>query len=76
MKELQSIDYAMPLMSDHYTYGESELRDSTAWDGDIMHACVCDSNWAVGLNKFDTQLAEYFGADCSMRKSIHSVALS
>ena len=68
MKELQSVEYAMPLMAAHYAYGESALRDSTAWDGDIMHVCVCDSNWEVGLNKYDTQLAEYFGADCSMRK--------
>jgi hypothetical protein len=55
-------------MSDHFEYGESTLRDSTAWDGDIMHACVCDSTWEVGLNKYNTQLSEYFGADCSMRK--------
>jgi len=68
MKELQSITYAQPLMSTHYEYGVSSLRDSTAWDGDTMHTCVCDSNWPVGLNRYAAQLPEYFGPDCSLRR--------
>jgi hypothetical protein len=63
------MEYAQPLMSTHYAYGESSLRDSTAWDGDTMYTCVCDSNWEVGLSRYQTQLPEYFGPDCSLRKS-------
>lgn len=69
--ELQYLEYAMPLMESHFSYGESVLRDTTAWDGDIMHVCVCDSNWDVGLKKYQSQLPEYFGADCSMRRCPH-----
>ena len=68
MKELQNLDYSLPLMDANYAYGESSLRDKTAWDGDTMYMCVCDSNWPVGLTKYKTQLPEYFGADCSKRE--------
>ena len=30
-------------------------------------SCVCESSWAVGLGKGETQSAEYFGPDCSLR---------
>jgi predicted alpha/beta-fold hydrolase len=40
--------------------------DSVAWDHDVMHGCLCDSTWAVGYGQGETQLAEYFGADCSL----------
>jgi hypothetical protein len=40
--------------------------DSVAWDHDVMHGCLCDSTWAVGYTQGETQLAEYFGADCSL----------
>lgn len=69
MKELQNLDYAQPLMTTNYEYGVSALRDTSAWDGDIMHACVCDSTWDVGLARYHTQVPEYFGPDCSMSKS-------
>jgi len=42
--------------------------DTVAWDHDVIHGCLCDSSWAVGYGDGQTQLAEYFGADCSLRK--------
>ncbi|KAH8079100.1 mastigoneme protein [Aureococcus anophagefferens] len=33
-----------------------------------MQGCLCDSDWAVGLGDGETQVAEYFGADCSRRR--------
>lgn len=44
--------------------------DTKAWDWDVMHGCLCDSSWAVGYNTGETQLAEYFGADCSLSEYI------
>jgi hypothetical protein len=31
---------------------------------------VCDSSWEVGWLRGQTQLPEYFGADCSQRKQL------
>jgi hypothetical protein len=33
-----------------------------------MQGCLCDSAWPVGYGEGETQLAEYFGADCSLSK--------
>ena len=35
----------------------------------MVHGCVCDSSWAVGYKEGETQLAEYFGGDCSLSQS-------
>ena len=37
------------------------------WESNTLHACVCESSWPVGLRANETQQAEYFGADCSLR---------
>jgi len=41
--------------------------DGSAWDADMIFGCVCDSGWVVGLDGNQTQEAEYFGPDCSLR---------
>jgi hypothetical protein len=38
------------------------------WDESKLYGCVCDSSWTVGLESGETQQAEWFGADCSLRK--------
>jgi EGF-like domain len=38
------------------------------WDAETFHACVCDSFWPVGLKNGEVQEAEFFGADCSLRR--------
>jgi hypothetical protein len=43
-------------------------NDTTTWDDLMTYACVCDSSWSVGLAAGQTQAAEWFGADCSLRK--------
>lgn len=40
-----------------------------------MYACLCDSSWEVGLDAGQRQQAEYFGADCSQRKSLSGIPL-
>ena len=39
----------------------------TCVESNTLHACVCESSWPVGLRANETQQAEYFGADCSLR---------
>ncbi len=41
--------------------------DGTGWDADMIFGCLCDSGWKVGLDSNETQEAEYFGPDCSLR---------
>lgn len=43
-------------------------QSSAAWDSQKIIACVCESSWPVGLGANQTQEAEWFGPDCSMRK--------
>ena len=38
-----------------------------SWDHEMFTACVCDSSWSVGLDSGETQQAEWFGPDCSLR---------
>jgi hypothetical protein len=33
-----------------------------------LYGCVCDNSWTVGLAATQTQGAEWFGLDCSMRR--------
>jgi hypothetical protein len=42
--------------------------DTSAWDWNVLYGCLCDSSWPVGYGDGDTQLAEYYGADCSLSK--------
>lgn len=67
MRQISENSEGIPLLSANYEYGYN--TDTAAWDADIIHACVCDSSWSVGLGAGQTQLAEYFGPDCSQRES-------
>jgi hypothetical protein len=42
--------------------------DGNTWDAQSMMGCVCDSSWAVGLARGETQLAEFFGPACEKRR--------
>ena len=44
-----------------------EQASGQGWDADRIYGCVCDSGWSVGLAAGQTQEAEWFGPDCSMR---------
>jgi len=44
------------------------FEETVTWDEDMIHGCVCDSSWAVGLASGESQEAEFFGPDCSMRR--------
>lgn len=59
-----------------YEYGTADAIATTAWDHSVMHGCVCDSSWKVGYGEGETQLPEYFGADCSLRKNLSSLSRS
>ena len=43
------------------------IMNDTAWDGNKIYGCVCDSSWEVGLGYGQTQEPEWFGPDCSLR---------
>jgi len=64
MKQMALIEDALPLSAATTYSGDS---DTTTWDEDMVHGCVCDSSWAVGLGSGQTQTPEWFGADCSLR---------
>jgi hypothetical protein len=63
MRELALSSEAQPLTSANHEYGYDTA--GVAWDADIIHACLCDSSWPVGLGAGERQLSEYFGPDCS-----------
>ena len=48
--------------------GTPPAQSQEAWDADRIYACVCDSAWPVGFGAGETQLGEWFGPDCSLRK--------
>ncbi|KAF0690648.1 Aste57867_17954 [Aphanomyces stellatus] len=45
----------------------SALTTYSLWDANRIFGCVCDSSWPVGLGAGQTNVAEWFGADCSLR---------
>jgi hypothetical protein len=49
-------------------YYQMEEHYTSTWDQMRMNGCVCDSTWPVGLGNGETQEAEFFGADCSLRR--------
>mgnify|MGYP006086078487 FL=1 len=68
MKQAASMANAMPVGASA-TYGAAATYATSAWDADIMYGCVCDSpSWTVGVGSGETQLAEYWGPDCSLRR--------
>lgn len=67
IREMAQISHALPLDDgSNAEYGFD--RSGAAWDGNSMTGCVCDSSWPVGIADGQTQLPEYFGADCSLRR--------
>ena len=69
MRLLASDDSAFPLTnSTEFSYGNPSTLATTTWDQDTGYGCVCDSSWVVGLGSGETQLAEWFGADCSLKR--------
>ena len=67
MGELSQLHEGAP-MSENFLYGSATGLTNIAWDHDVMTACLCDSSWAVGVFEGQTQLSEYFGADCSLKR--------
>ena len=64
IKQMARMSNALPLAPNTYYEG---AEDSTTWDEDKLYGCVCDSSWTVGLKSGETQEAEWFGPDCSLR---------
>lgn len=71
-----SLPTYLPTMApSHEMYGEfyadgfnftKRFRDT--WDAEMIFGCNCHSSWPVGLNQGETQVAEWFGPDCSLRR--------
>lgn len=57
-----SIGYVEYMNGDH-----NNTSNTTTWDANVGHACVCDSSWSVGLGAGQTQMAEFFGSACQLR---------
>ena len=66
MAELSQLHEGSP-MTENFMYGTASGLSNVAWDHDVMTACLCDSSWPVGVYEGQTQLSEYFGADCSLK---------
>jgi hypothetical protein len=67
MREMAKI-YGQRDPSIFFEYGTAMGLNASAWDYEVIYGCVCDSSWKVGYGEGETQLPEYFGADCSQRK--------
>lgn len=65
--EISLLDGGFPVTR-NFLYGSTAGIRTTAWDHDIMTACLCDSSWPVGVKNGERQLSEFFGADCSLRR--------
>jgi hypothetical protein len=62
-------DTAFPLTSSTYSYGTYSTIETTTWDQNRTHGCLCDSySWTVGLDSGEHQLSEYFGPGCTKRR--------
>lgn len=68
MADLGRNDAALPLCAHDHEYGTPATHHAASWDHDVGYACVCDSSWPVGLGANETQQAEWFGPDCSLRR--------
>lgn len=67
----RNIEYGA-LLNDETGWDGSDADNVTAfthaWDREAMRKCVCDSSWPVGYDYGQTQLGEWFGPDCSMKR--------
>lgn len=68
MSEYGLVDEGQPTQKSNYKYGTAAVMDSSTWDAESVHVCLCDSSWAVGMHGGQTQLPEWFGPDCSLRR--------
>ena len=59
LKQAATMPEAVPILP-NVQYGG--LEDTVTWDEDMIHGCVCDSSWTVGLASGETQEAEFFWA--------------
>lgn len=67
MRQLADHPRALPLRDNDGSTTYLPEVDGPTWDADVVTGCVCDSTWPVGLGAGETQSAEFFGADCSLR---------
>jgi hypothetical protein len=72
MHRLVYDDRALPLSNAAFgtvEYSSEKLNGTkSSWDSHLGSACVCDSAWSVGLDSGETQLAEFFGPACELRR--------
>lgn len=72
MRVMAQMSDALPLsdVNENHTSGYhiSGGDMGPTWDQDRNLGCVCDSSWAVGLGRGETQEPEWFGPDCSLRR--------
>ena len=70
MKHLAKEGDLRPILSDTTTVSYTAQRHDVAssWDADVQMGCVCDSTWPVGYGAGETQLAEFFGPACELRR--------
>ena len=67
-----AIDYNLRSDLFNAQYGTfTEVNAEHVWDFDKIYGCVCESAWKVGYDRYDKQLPEYFGPDCSLSKLIY-----
>lgn len=50
------------------SYGSDATNPTTTWDAERIYGCVCDSSWSVGWYNGETQVTEWFGPDCSLKR--------
>lgn len=67
MKEIVSETEAQPLRSE-VSWEYPDDSTSNTWDAMMIRGCLCDSSWAVGLDSGETQVSEWHGPDCSLRR--------
>ncbi len=67
MSEIISESEAQPLRSE-LTWAYPDDATANTWDASMVRGCLCDSSWSVGLDAGETQVAEWYGPDCSLRR--------
>lgn len=67
MSEIISEAEAQPLRSE-FTWAYPDDATANTWDASMVRGCLCDSSWTVGLDAGETQVAEWYGPDCSLRR--------
>ena len=65
--EMTRVQSALNPSYSSIVYGSLDTFETTTWDHDVMYGCLCDSTWSVGFEYGQKQIAEWFGADCSLR---------